>query len=556
MFPNATVDHRLGSFVHESGKASSPHDPIVTLASKMIRSYWGASAQAVADCLQVRGHLSFPMIMKFLTQHQHSKCVKIKELDEDEDLVLTRPYVRAALIALLQHDIVTAIVDDKKGQTLYEYSPLSVLPMLHCARMIEYISKAVGPMAACCMQELALVGRMRTIDLVVHAAERAPKSAKYTGRKAIMEALYVLVQHGFIEKAPEVKRMGGGIHDDDADAGEHQFGEEEGPAKKKVKMEPGALHNAQYENEDPACVVMLQNHAQYLSTLPVNAVWRVNMKAVIHRQRANALGKLVSCRHDARIQYAGAFVTAALKHRAELQHGAKDPNYMVFNAVDMQKYLPKTIVQALDKKAGGVQLAIKKTWQELETLKHPAVVRRVGDTLFEIQVTTLVAYLRRRVVHQVIFDHQGVIGARIVSILHQVGYQESDKLAEMAMAPAKDIREILHGLYRKRYIENMGLSTRQYAPAQTTYLWGVNYPKLVHTITDNVLTALVNIRLRREHEILVGSHWIERTKQKDDIDENDHEADKINYQKFCLGLERLDVAASQLELTLMILLEY
>jgi hypothetical protein len=555
MFPSATVDHhRLGSFVHESGKASSPHDSAVTLASKMIRSYWGPSAQAVADCLQVRGNLSFPMLMRFLTKHQHTKCVKIKELDEEEDLVLSRPFVRAALIVLLQHHIVSAIIDDKKGLTLYEYNHLPVLKMLHGARMIEYISKAVGPMAACCMQELALVGRMRTIDLVVHAAERAPESAKYTGRKAIMEALYVLVQHGFIEKAPEVKRMGG-FYDDDAEETEFQFGEQ-GPPKKKVKMEPGALNNTLYENEDPACVVMLQNHAQYMSTLPVNAVWRVNMKAVIHRQRANALGKLVSCRHDSRIQYAGAFVTASLKHRAELQHGARDPNYMVFNAVDMQKYLPKTIVQALDKKAGGVQLAIKKTWQELETLKHPAVVRRVGDTLFEIQVSALVAYLRKRVVHQVIFDHQSVIGARIVSILTQVGYQESDKLAEMAMAPAKEVREILHGLYRKRYIENMGLSTRQYAPAQTTYLWGVNYPKLMQTITDNVLTALVNIRLRREHEILVGSHWIERAKQKDDTDENDHEADKINYQKFCMGLERLDVAASQLELTLMILLEY
>jgi hypothetical protein len=552
MLAFAAVDHRLASFIHESGKASSHHDPIVTLASKMIRSYWGPSAQAVADCLHVRGNLSFPMIMRFLTKHQHSKCVKTKELDEEEDLILTRPYVRAALIALLQQDIVCAIVDDKKGVTVYEYSPLPVLKMLHYARMIEYISKAVGPMAACCMQELALVGRLRTIDLVVHAAERAPKSAKYTGRKAIMEALYVLVQHGFIEKAPEVKRMGD-FNQDDGDE-EHEFGEE-GRPKKKVKLESGAF-NAQFENEDPACVVMLQNHAQYMSTLSVSSVWRVNMKAVLHRQRANALGKLVSCRHDSRIQYAGAFVTAALKHRAELQHGAKDPNYTVFNAVDMQKYLPKTIVQDLDKMAGGVQLAIKKTWQQLEKLKNPAVVRRVGDTLFEIQVTALVAYLRQRVVHQIIFDHQGVVGARIVSILNAVGYQESDKLAEMAMAPAKDIREILHGLYRKRYIENMGLSTRQYAPAQTTYLWGVNYPKLLQTITDNVLTALVNIRLRREHEILVGSHWIERAKQKDDNDENDHEADKLNYQKFCLGLERLDVAASQLELTLMILLEY
>jgi hypothetical protein len=48
------------------------------------------------------------MRMRFLTKHQHTKCVKIKELDEEEDLVVNRPFVRAALIVLLQHRIVLA----------------------------------------------------------------------------------------------------------------------------------------------------------------------------------------------------------------------------------------------------------------------------------------------------------------------------------------------------------------------------------------------------------------------------------------------------------------
>jgi hypothetical protein len=84
-----------------------------------------------------------------LTKHQHTKRVKIKELDEEEDLVLSRPFVRAALIVLLQHRIVLAMIDDKRGLTMYEHNHLPVLKMLRCARMSEYISKAVGSMAEC-----------------------------------------------------------------------------------------------------------------------------------------------------------------------------------------------------------------------------------------------------------------------------------------------------------------------------------------------------------------------------------------------------------------------
>jgi hypothetical protein len=43
---------------------------------------------------------------------------------------------------------------------------------------------------------------------------------------------------------------------------------------------------------------------------------------------------------------------------------------------------------------------------------------------------------------QVIFDSHGEVAARICSILAEKGHLEADAIAEIAMVPAKDTREV------------------------------------------------------------------------------------------------------------------
>ena len=76
---------------------------------------------------------------------------------------------------------------------------------------------------------------------------------------------------------------------------------------------------------------------------------------------------------------------------------------------------------------------------------------------------------------------------------------------------------------------------------------------------DDSAAALLNIRLRRQHQVEdVGRHWLdrERSQQEAEADENSQETDRINQQKFKLGLERLDVAAMQLDETLLLMNDY
>lgn len=125
------------------------------------------------------------------------------------------------------------------------------------------------------------------------------------------------------------------------------------------------------------------------------------------------------------------------------------------------------------------------------------------------------------------------------------------------MVPAKDTREALHRLYRETYIDLFNINQgKQHNPSSMIYLWGISRARCTRNVADNVCTALCNIRLRRQHEMEVGNVWVERAKDPGAPDENENEADKLMYSKFCQGLERLDAAAIQLDETLMVLMAY
>jgi len=56
--------------------------------------------------------------------------------------------------------------------------------------------------------------------------------------------------------------------------------------------------------------------------------------------------------------------------------------------------------------------------------------------------TQLVRHLRGRVVHGIVREHRGIVASRICALLEVRGRLESDAIADGAMVPAKDVREV------------------------------------------------------------------------------------------------------------------
>lgn len=625
---------QFAGFHHTSPLSSIHHDPTISLASNVIRDAFGPMVQLVADALQARGGTStlsqiintiyiecqkkgIPVAWKAEGRtKERLEIIRVSKLQThaSRDSAST-PVIRAALLVLIQHSIVTVTKSNsnshgnnsrnnnsdsnsnnnharvRKSRKIYHYQfhaeRARILPRY--PRFVEYTKKALDETAATLIEELLVQGRMKTVDAIVatvdqlqqiketNASETSPTAAaasgntssRYTFRQAVMESFRRLVAGGFIHQvSPLLDETE--EEDEDAEFEWNENGATMPPPAKRPRLSPDAPGDESGEADDPAVLSLLQSGPYKI--LPRDAVWRVNIRMFHDSLRAVSLGWLVAERYGHRVQSAGSIVTAALKLSAYRTHAQLQDNQRqdyeaqhFFCPEDLTRYLPKTVLQNFEKKAGGVIQNIFKALQELcVKCDNPVVVNEVEvapgrpeQAKFQITTNKLVNYLQSRIVHQIILDSHGEVAARICSILQANGHMESDAIAEAAMVPAKDTREVLHRLFRSRYIGLFNINQgKQHNPSSMLYLWSISGPKSLQIVADNVSTALLNMRLRRQHEVEVGKDWIERAKEAGAIDENEDETDKVNYTRFCQGLERLDNAALQLDETLMVLKDY
>lgn len=598
-------------FVNTSPLSSISHDPPVSLGSNAILDFFGPMVQLVADGLQARGGSStMAQILNMIHTKSHKKSMigntatssKVHSRTKERQEIIrvshlktassrdgpSTPAVRAALLVLIQHSIVTvtkSIVDvasgtsGKRRRTVYRYQldPDRARIIPRYPRFVEYTKKALDETAATLVEELLVQGRMTTVDAIVSTVERLQQlressnnvtadSSRYTNRQAVLESFRRLVAGGFIHQVPEI------VDENDEDP-EFEWTGKDGeteppPAKKRRTQSTSSEASAFDETDDPAVVALLQSGPYKI--LPRDAVWQVNIQMFHYSFRAVSLGWLVAERYGPKVQSAGSIVTAALKLAAYKRHASAQHQLHDFEALnyfhpeDITRYLPKAVQQLLEKKIGGMIPNLSRALKDLCSCTNPPVVEEVevadgqpGQSKFHIVANKLVDYLQDRIIHQIISDGHGEVAARICAILRFKGHMESDAIAEAAMVPAKDTREVLHRLYRDNFIDLFNLNQgKQHNPASMFYLWSTSRAKSLRHATDNVCTALLHMRLRRQHEVEVGKDWIERAKEAGAIDENENEADKVNYTRFCQGLERLDIAALQLDETLMVLKDY
>jgi hypothetical protein len=419
------------------------------------------------------------------------------------------------------------------------------------------------------------------------AAATAPDSSavkhdRLTPRERVVHALVNLVQGGYLEALPPtpslVRKTAAAaaaaqpvtrVESSDEEA---EF--DEPPRKKKkvtialpVSSSKASATTAravpETVSEDPALQTILDGNATFKALLPTTTVWRVRLDMLHDSLRAVALGRLVNEVHGHRVQSAGSFVSAALRYKAALQYGTAGATAtesgVFFRVAEITKFLPKPVYQTLDAKPGGVEHNLKLALLELVKCSSPQVVQRSGRDLFEVCQASLMTFWKARVVHQIITDRHGQSAARIVTILLERGWLEADMLAESAMVPVKDMRAMLHTLYQSGYVELFPLytssSARQHNPNNAIFLWKVDPAQLRRIVTEQVALATWNLRLRRQHQVEdCGKSFMERASQA--TDENENADDRRNYQKFELGLERIDVALQQLDETLMVLRDF
>lgn len=564
------------------------------MRSNCIRDYFGPTCQTVADCLVSRGICTVSDLLVYI-RYQCKRDVNSERLklvhgldplrkgrkaanlnlargSEDKGFVVDASAVKAALIVLIQHSLVKVIAPSKPsngGFVKYKYmlDAEQSLYLQRYPRFVEYAKKMFQETGAAIVEELLANGRMTGSEAIKGALAvlenlipgEMPKDERKLLIQKIADTLQIMIESGYVELVLPIDSSSLNSNWSSSDS-------------QVLETNDSSFAQNEIDNE-------INSHLLNTSkTIFVDgAVWRVNVRMFHSSLRAFYLGRLVAERYD-QIQFSGAVVSSVLKFIAakefstkfQSKHRSEDEKQMLlaeknsFTAYDIMDFLPPMVVSDFKNKAGGALVNLSSLLSELSTLIYPPVLEEIEEAnghpqggKFEIATRPLLSYLKDRIFHQVVKDHFGDTAARICSILGTKGHFESDAIADSAMVPAKEARECLHQLYKANYISMLYLhQSKQHNPANAMYLWCIDKRQMEETVLKNISCALLNLRLRRQHEVEQGKDWIERAKLAGYTDENDSEMDKINYNKFCQGLERLDNACLQLDETLMVLLEF
>ncbi|KAL7455900.1 hypothetical protein ACHAWC_007406 [Mediolabrus comicus] len=597
--PNA-----FGGFTHISplsnatSSTSHPPDPQKALSSNCIRDYFGPVVQTVTDALHSRG----PSTLHDLIAHIRQHCLRdvneernrlIEQLNassgkgqagkinmnkargsEAAGFVTDASHIRASLIVLLHHGLVRVSgggskhassrihgTDDKpltkpdptSSTTHYTYTFLDgrarLLPRY--PRYIQHSKSVMDENAAHIVEFLLFHGRMTAEDIISHVSgklrsEDSSNKEQHQVLVDIVKSFRVLIESGYI-KSVEPIASNRSLQDIQQQKESPNDGIKGGEVEFELNDEGEISSAGKRKRRSRSTSDVSKSKRRKISEETDNNYGGNKKDDEQVVSLLSPLRKLVPS-------------GSQLSETEEEQH-IRLAELGIFSPSDIIPFLSDETKQLLQTQIGGLAQNLSSNLLRMSKLQYPPIISELEETLghpqggkFEVSMRNLLHRLRHRIIHRVVTTHQGTVAARIINILQQRGHCESDIVAEDAMVPAKEAREILHRLHRERYIclSDMHL-TKTHNSGTAIYLWNVIPSRLSKSVVDNICTALLNLRLRRQHEVEVGKDWMDRA--KDANDENNSEEDKKKYQAFCKGLERLDSACLQLDETLMVLLD-
>ena len=125
-----------------------------------------------------------------------------------------------------------------------------------------------------------------------------------------------------------------------------------------------------------------------------------------------------------------------------------------------------------------------------------------GGTNYCVNMRRIVDLIRIKEVEAVVRERFGGPACRIFRLLLLKRNLEQKQIAEMAMIPIKDTRELLYKLLKAEYIQIQEVArTSDHAPSRTFYLWRVDLLRVVEQVGRELYRATSNLRARLIHEL-------------------------------------------------------
>jgi len=201
------------------------------------------------------------------------------------------------------------------------------------------------------------------------------------------------------------------------------------------------------------------------------------------------------------------------------------------------------------------QASVRKVLTSLEE-DTSELISSVGDnqtcTTYCVNMRRIVDLIRMKEVEAIVRERFGGPACRIFRLLLLKRQLEQKQIAEMAMIPIKDTRELLYKLLKAEYVQVQEIArTSDHAPSRTFYLWRIDLMRVIEQIGHELYKATFSVRGRLMHELCQEREVIAL------LERAQHGKGGVTPTSIALtqyqreNLERVRIVASRLEISLM-----
>jgi len=460
--------------------------------------------------------------------------------------------VKKALIALVAHDIVLAVQNDPQGATegkaapkkkpkiVYELDTDMVCYRTRFAQYAMHIKELFGRECEVVVETFCQHGKLSTrqlLDVCVTrlATERKiQQNASQMGmvRSKVEGAFRQLISQNYVIRADTLatsqtrslerkRKINEQVQDNVASARQKKKGSSRvvnlGLEEEKEEAEAGGSG----EGDDDQTFYTL-SHRRFL--------FDFRNQEIVHyveRRLDSVAGSLIRCLLE-RYPMESKTAVAELDEQQMLDVLAEQPNAPQLDMESLESYLGEL-------EQDNVSI--------VQARMHGWVINTVG-ILDELRIDNIQSVCREK---------YGNIAARIFKLLTCHKKLEEKQVAELATAPRKQAREMLHQMLKGQFVELQEVPKfADRAPARTFFLWGVNVKAVHDILLDQFYAAYSNVRLRLDLE----SETIKPLIAKLQVSENISEEEKAQFDKWKRGSERMENTLIKIDQCIMLFRDF
>ena len=394
------------------------------------------------------------------------------------------------------------------SDALYHIHVDNILHRLRYPRFLLHARERMGETHEALLEGLLEHGRLRARALFERAeaswsgGQNNPKSggvasrkdAARTSRRARAEKAFEdLVEGRFVERVPVGFGDAGISYEDDEMDGEADGEVDAAEGSPPPSRAVSSAKRRRRDSGGPEPNLSARGDGGGFGA--EDDLWRVNADEFNRRFRHVACAALVREKVD---DAAGHLLLAMLElsraHEAKVNEERSTP---VSEAEIVRKALAEDA-------AFGVERA--KTTLEKMANDTSELISCVGDShggpTYCVNMRRIIDLIRMKEIEAVVRERFGGPACRIFRLLIMKRNLEQKQIAEMAMIPVKDTRELLYKLLKAEYVQIQEVArTSDHAPSRTFYLWRVDLLRVVEQVGRELYRATSNLRARLIHEL-------------------------------------------------------